>query len=226
MIYDSQGLGGSSPQFNVGGRSAKVKPIYHSYVEQALIIHKHVMPGFGDLQAGTVMAKYGDQLVPYVPAAIATTDVGRVFLVQDAASGTTAYILNKYSSRFAVGQTLAAQDTASTDLGAITAIDIDDLPGLTKITVTNAFPASGTVANSVNIFHKTKTSSPYSAAAYIMDQAVSTGEYVEGGPDAVGAETSVVVSNAVLYASALVGLDSAAATSVGATTDTPYVIIK
>jgi len=227
MINSTQGLGGSTPQFNTGGRSPKLKPLYHSYVEQALILEKFVMPGFGDLQAGTVMAKYSDKFVPYVPVAVATSDVGRVFITNDAAAAKIAYMPNRYASRFAVGETLVCKtDDDVTDQGAITAIDIDDIPGMTKVTVTTNFTANATVAKSANLYHKTATGSPFSTAVGIIDTAVTTGEYVEGGVAAQGAQVSYVVSNAILYLDALVGLDSAAITALGVVSDSPYVIVK
>lgn len=226
MINHDQGLGGSTPQFNTGGRSPSVKPLLHSYREQALILQKYVMPGFGAMEAGTVMAKYSDMMVPYVPATISTDDVGRVFLAADAGGAAIALVPNKYGSRFEVGQELAAQDTASTDLGAVVSIEVDATPGITKITVTNNFPASATTANNVNIFHKTKATTPFSEAAGVMDIAVTTGEYVEGGPEAQGAQVSYIISNAIFYDNALVGMDTAAATSLGVTVDSPYAIMK
>lgn len=217
------GLGGSTPQFNQSGRPVPVQPLFHSYREQALIIDKTVLPGFGALPMGTVMAKVGQHIAPYTPVTISADDVSRAFVAADITTAAVAVVPDAYALRFEVGQEVIAADTdGATDGGAITDIDPDYAPGLTAVTFTNNVTI--TVAKSGNIYHKAGTTGNFSDAAYILDQVVNTGmaEY----PVPAGANTSVVVSNAVLYASACIGLDSAAQTSLGVVVDGKFAILK
>jgi hypothetical protein len=218
------GLGGSTPQFNLSGRSAAVLPFYHSYAENALILDATIMGGFGHLAQGTVMATYGEYIVPYIPTTISASDPGRSFLSADVAAAKVLYMTNEAARKFAVGHTIVASDTDDTytDCGEITAISIDAVPGLTAVTVTNNVTA--TVAKSANVYHKTGTTGKFSVATCLIDAAVSTG-YAEY-PTPAGANVSILLSNAVIYTNALVGMDAAAITSLGVVTRGKYTILK
>ena len=218
------GLGGSTPQFNASGRTPGIAPLFYSYREQALILPATILGGFGPLKAGTVMATYGEYAVPYIPTTIALTDVGRSFLAANVTAGTDLYMTNAAALKFKVGQTICSSDSDNTytDGGPITAIVVDAIPGLTKVTVTNDITA--TVAKLANVYHKTLTNGKFSAATCIIDQAVDTGS--SDYPAPAGANVSIVLSNAVLYTNALVGMDAAAITALGAVSRGKFTILK
>lgn len=217
------GLGGSTPQMNQGGMLPGQKALFHSPREIALIKDKTIKPGFGVIKAGTVMAtEVADgMLVPCAPTTVALTDASRVFLTQSV-SGTACYVPLAQSYRFVVGDEIvvADSDPTYTDGGAITAIDRTTYPNVAEITYTNT--ATATLAKSAHIYHKAGASGKFSTATFICDQDVFTGE----GEDAAGANTSVVISNAILYLGALIGYDAAAASALGGSTDGAHVILK
>ena len=166
-------------------------------------------------------------MVPYAPAVATATDQARAFLTADVvATDTTLKVPIADVYKFAVGDVIVLHEPAGTptynDCGAITAIDVTTYPGVAEITFTNALTDPGTVANGANIYHKTAAASPYSAASFICDQDVFTG----ADENAKGANTSVVISNAILYKSALVGYDSAAAATLGIVEDGNHAILK
>ncbi len=218
------GLGGSTPQINAGAMQPGQKALFHSLRDIALIKDKTIRAGFGVVKAGTVMAvddKTSD-LVPVAPTAVSIDDTQRVFLLASVSVAAVVYVPLEKSYRFAVGDTVIIGDNtpAYTDGGAITAIDRTTYADMAEITFTNN--ATATLANQANIYHKAGSSGRYSTAVWINDQDVFTGE----GEDAAGANTSVVISNAILYSAALIGHDSASATSLGTTTDGEHVILK
>ena len=219
------GLGGSTPQFNQPVRAARVQALYHSYPEQALILDATILGGFGVLAQGTVMADMGNYIVPYTPTIIAATDVSRAFLTANVSAAKDLFVTNASAAKFKVGQSVVASDTDNTytDGGAITAIVVDATPGITKITVTNNITA--TVAKSGNIYHKAGSDGKFSLATCIIDQAVDTGS-AASVVASLGANVSIVLSNAVLYTSAVVGLDAAAKTALGVVTRGKYTILK
>lgn len=219
----TNGLGGSTPQFNTHGRVPGAKALFFSLREQALIKDKTIKPGYGMLTAGTIMAtETGGDLVPYCPVSVDYEDKGRAFLLQDVAAAAVLYMSIDDSWRFAVGDTLIVTDSAgtTTDGGAITAIDRDTYPNMATVTVTNNITA--TTANKASAHLDAGTAGNHSDATWILDQDVFTGT----GEEAKGANASVVISNAILYLSALVGYDATAATSLGMVTDGPHVILK
>lgn len=223
-MNQTYGLGGSTAQFNASGRSPQVLPLYHSYPEQALILDATILGGFGVLKQGTVMATLGEYIVPYIPTVIAVTDPGRSFLSADVTASADLFMTNAAALKFKVGQTIVCSDSDDTytDGGAITAIVVDAVPGLTKVTVTNVITA--TVAKSANVYHKTLADGKFSAATCLIDQSVDTGSVAYPAP--VGANVSILLSNAVLYTNALVGMDAAAITSLGVVVRGKYTILK
>jgi len=194
-----------------------------------LIKDKTIKKGFGVIYTGTVMATetVNGDLVPYAPATPSHDDQARAFITEDTGStATSCKIPLADSYKFSVGDEIIIHENAATpvytDGGAITAIDRDTYPGIAEVTWTTALSSAATVANDGNIYHKAGSASPYNDASFICDQDVFTGE----DADALGANTSVVISNAILYKSALVGYDAAAASDLGAVDDGPHVILK
>jgi len=204
------------------------KALFHSLREIALIDDKTIKPGFGVVYSGTVMATTtaDSELVPYVPDAVAVGDQGRAFATTDVALSTAVMrILLADSYRFAIGDTVVIADNVPTyvDGGAITAIDRTTYAGQAEITFTNVIGAAAmTVADQVHMYHKAGAAGKLCTASVICDQDVFTGETLS----AMGANTSVVISNAILYTAALVGYDATAATNLGAIADGNHVILK
>lgn len=228
------GLGGSTPQVNHGGETPGQKRLFYSVRDIALIKDKYVLPGFGVLKAGQMMAvePVSGDLVPYVATTTpAHKDVqaGNAFAVADQANGTNiVYVAKGQGSKFKVGQSLIlVNDNSGTpvvhDGGAITAIDITTFPHMDKITFTTVTAvATFTVARFTNVYTKTDSTTPFTKAVYVLDKDIFTGE----GPDAKGAQTSVVISNAILYTASLINFDTAAATDMGSVTDGSHTIFK
>ena len=223
------GMGGSTPQYDQSGMTPGQKALFHSLRDIALIYDKTAKAGYGYLQAGTIMGinTADGFLVPY-PEAVAATNAAaaKAFLAADTgATATTLVIQGSESYKFAVGDALVIVDdtTAAEDLGAIVSIVISATTGLATITVTDAIGGTAyTVARTGSVYCKSDAAAGFSKAAYIMDQDVFTGE----GESALGANVSVVVSNAVLYTAAIPNSDSAALTDLGAITDGRFTVLK
>jgi len=222
------GLGGSIPQMNRSGITPGSRALFHSVRDIALIIDKTVKAGYGYLKAGTVMAisAYDSDLVPYPEAAFATNLANaKAFLVADSgAASNTIEVLNDEAYKFGVGASLIVVDdtTAAEDLGAITDIT-RGANGIAVITVTtNTGATSFTVVRTASVVLKSDTSAGFTKAAYVLDQDINTGY----GADALGANTSVVISNAVLYSAPMVNLDAAAITDLGVVSDGRFAILK
>lgn len=222
------GLGGNIPQINRSGITPGTKALFHSVRDIALIIDKTCKAGYGYLKAGTVMAinSADGDLVPYPEAAFATNLVNaKAWLVADTgATATTLQVTAEDSYKFAVGDSIVAVDdtVAAEDLGAITDITIA-ANNIATITFTTAIGgAAYTVANTAAVTVKSDTSAGFTKAIYILDQDINTGT----GADALGANTSVVISNAVLYSAPMLNLDAAAITDLGVVTDGRFAIVK
>lgn len=179
-----------------------------------------LLPGFGDLPPGTLVAKIAEPItgrdlyVPYskvVPGATDSNDFGKIPLLQDCDTSGYIYISIEHSYRIAVGEKfrLVDADTASLDLGAITAIDRTSSADRAKITVTNAGTASFTVANGACISHQTKTTTPFTEASGVLQGGVRTGV----GKLAKGGQGVMVYGNAVLEYNMLLNSDSGAVTN-------------
>lgn len=221
---------GSVPQMNRFPEGLGQKPLFHSVRDIALILDKSVKAGYGVLPIGTVMAvnTNDSKLVPY-PMSTAASDEGnaKAYLAADGVdTEAIVYTTVPASYKFEVGDSLIIDADGQTpqDLGAITAIDRTDASGTrAKITATDAISgAVFTMASSANVYLKSATSAPFAEAKYILDKDIDTGE----GENAEGAITSVVVNNAILYETTLVGYDDAAATDLGTTEDGRFVILK
>lgn len=225
-------INGSTPQLNRGAEGVGYKALFHSVREVALILDKTAKAGFGMLRAGTVMAvdSVGSYLVPYITDLHTDTNVGRAYLVTDVASASNLiYMTLADSYKFIVGDKIAlVRDNGGSpqyfDGGPITAIDRTTDPSRAKITMTTAIAAVTTfsVANKVNAYHQSSASGKFSTAMYIIDQDIDTG----AGEGAKGAQTSVVISNCILYKNALTNYDAQALTDLGGKADGRFVILK
>lgn len=115
---------------------------------------------------------------------------------------------------------------AAEDLGAITAIDRTAVNGTqAKITFTTAITDYANFSTTYTACVYVKggdASAPFSAAKYILDKDIETGV----GVNAIGAVTSVVISNAILYTASLIGLDAAAIVDLSTVDDGRFTILK
>jgi len=222
---------GSIPNVSWGEQVPGADALFYSRRDAALLLDKAIKPGYGVLQAGWLMGVAADgQLVPYVMTGFAATGLEAnavVFGLADVANGAnTIDVPLAASYRFKVGDVLALGETDGPTYhngGAITDIDRTSSPVKATITFTTATTtAAFTTANSVHCYIATGSSGKLSEAVYVLDKAVDTGE----GETAAGGLTSVVVSNAVLNAPVVIGMDSAAQTTMGLVVDGDYVILK
>lgn len=113
------------------------------------------------------------------------------------------------------------------NLGAIISIDrtaVNNTQAGITVTTGVSTAANFTAQYFGNVYVKSadEDSTPFAKAKLIIDADVDTGT----GVWALGALTSVVVSNAVLYASTLIGLDDAAKTDMGIIEDGRFIILK
>jgi hypothetical protein len=225
---------GSTPQVNRYPEGAGIKRLFFSMRDVALIKDKTVQGGYGFLKAGTVMGVnksdaggVGD-LVPFVPVSTSVvlgtdTAIGVAALVQDAASGSIKVSIAD-SYKFVVGDDLYLDnddDEGPVKAAAITAIDRTTDTRYATITTTAFSHGDFTVAKSSYAYVQTSESDPYSEAAFILDKDIDTGTI--GG---LGALTSVLISNAILYKASLINASAAALTSLGAVEDGQHVIVK
>jgi len=115
--------------------------------------------------------------------------------------------------------------TSAEDLGAIISIDRSAVNGTqAAIAVTTSVTTNANFTSTFygNVYVKSDTSTPFAKAKFIIDADVDSGE----GEFAVGALTSVVISNAVLYTTSLIGCDAAAKTDMGTVDDGRFTILK
>jgi len=131
------------------------------------------------------------------------------------------------ATRTTTGTAFDMDTVDAENLGAITAIDRTAVNSTqAKITFTTAITnyANFTTGYYGNVYVKSadEASTPFAGAKYILDKDIDTGV----GSYALGAISSVVISNAILYMYSLVGFDSAAATDLGTTSDGRFVILK
>ena len=224
------GMGGSMPQLNRSGETPGPKALFHSVRDIALIKDKTIAPGYGVLNIGTIMATNpitGD-LVPYTTTDHQDNNVGRCYLVADALAATDVYTTLRDSYKLQVGDELIfVRDNTGTpvyhDGGVITAIDRETEPHRAKISFTTILPdTTFTTANTANCYVKSGSSGKFSTATFILDKDTYTGE----DETAIGANVSVLISNAIVYLKALVNFDADAATDLGTMTDGSHVILK
>lgn len=226
----------SVPQMNRYPEQRGIKPLFHSVRDIALILDKTVQAGYGYLKAGTVMAinlstggggGYG-KLIPYVPLS------GDVVLGQDGAIGVAPVVQNSTadhafvslldSYKFEVGDYVYADndsDEGPTSGGVISAIDRTTSTLYADITLASFAHSNFTVAKGSYIYVMGGAGGN-DVAAYILDKDIDTGV----GEDALGALTSVVVSNCVLYKNSLINLTAAAISGLGGAVDGRFFIMK
>ena len=228
MNVTTAGIGGDLPQVNhVMGPQFREKRLLFSEPEIALIIQKNVRGGYGDLEMGTIMAVDSNSgfLVPYIPTTISATDKGRVMLITDNITSATFKIWKEDSGKIKATDVVIMTDTdAAYEEATVLSVVVDADGRMATVTLTAATVQAGgfTVAKAANCYLKSGAAGKKSDAKYVMDQYLSTGGY--DNPN--GAHTSVIVSNAIVYADALVGSDAAALTALGGVSDGPYVILK
>ena len=206
-------LKGSTPQLNRYPEGPGIKRLFHSEREIALIIDKTIRKGFGYLHAGTVLAKDEDEFcVPYVPVSVTAgtlTAIGTVYVLSR--SGATVNIPRGEAGTFAVGDTF---------------VKVGD-EYETEITITAVTPGENFDTITVDDYDDIATGDflmPKGAntAVYILDQDVDTGN----DKDAMGAQASVVLSNATMYKNSLINLDATAIEDLGGIVDGQFYILK
>lgn len=229
-------LGGSMPQVVQNPEGQGYKRLFYSMREHALILNKTFAPGYGVLEAGTVCcvntsaAGNKGKVYPFVPAygsqvAALNTDaaIGVAPMVANSSTGHV-YVSIDNSYKFIVGDQIYFENTAGdglVDCGVITAIDRTTNPIYADIACGAFTATNGTIAKHAYIY-VVSGSTPFSVAKYILDKDIDTGT----GENAVGALGSVVVSNAVMYSSSLINATAAALTSLSASTDGQFTILK
>ena len=221
------GLAGDMPQLNrVAGPQYREKRLFFSERSVALIIQKNVVGGFGELQAGQIMAgiEGANRIIPF-GTTMALTD-------NAAQNGTSIKIDDKYAGMFKVGDSITVADNAvsptTPEVFTIGEIAIADgkvelkFTGTDKITAASGFTTANTAFVSLT---------GATTAKYILDQHLDTGDEYKD----IGAHASVVLSNAILYSDGIVGLPAVASpniaraavlTALGAVEDGPFIILK
>ena len=220
------GLGGFTPQVNrTGYTSLREKKLFKSQREIALIGEKTMRGGYGELPAGTVVAEdvTSGLMVPYIPTTIAATDLGRIFLVTGCNATNTFQIWAEDSAKIKAADVIILTDTDGTYEQATVSsvVKYDDR----RYTVTLSGNTTGNFEIGVklgNCYLKSGSAGKFSDAKFVLDQDTFVGDYMNPN----GALTSVLISNAILYANSCVGLDAAAATALGATIDGPLAYFK
>lgn len=233
----SGAIGGSTPQLNSGPQVPGYKALYYSLREIALIKDKTCQAGYGVLRAGTIMAENISELstggrgllVPCATTLLTTGDVGRAFALADVITdGQAINVTMDDSYKFKVGDSLILANTPGAleyvDAGQITGIDRTTYPHYAIIAFSNASVGGNcTVAKSCCCYVESGlVGVKYSDAKFILDKDVDTGV----GEIAQGANTPVLISNAILYTNSLVNFDAAAATALGTVDDGQHTILK
>jgi len=225
----------SIPQMTRYPEGTGIKPLFHSARDIALILDKTIQAGYGYLEAGTVMAinlstgsggGYG-QLIPFVPLS------GDVVLGADSAKGVAPVVMDSITDhvyvsltdayKFKVGDFLYADndsDDGPISGGVISAIDVTTSTLMADITVA-ALTATNVTVVKKSYAYVMGGASGNNEAAYILDKDVDTGV----GSEALGALSSVVVSNAILYKNSLINMTAAAITDLGVV-DGRFFILK
>ena len=208
------GRSGNVPQVNITGYHREVqKRLFYSRREQALLLEKTVRGGFGDLEMGQVMtqvyatfASVKDFIVPYGAN-------GDVAVTASDNSANTVTIAAADAVKFAVGDVVTVNDDETTaEDRTITGITVSGTSAVIALdALTNTFTHSSAIV-------KHKQSGNY----YILDQDIDTG--AENKTE--GALGSVVISNAVLYKDAVIGMDNTVLTDLNGKADGVFYIIR
>ena len=212
------GLGGQIPQYNLTGYSQlREKRLYKSRREVALISDMNVKGGYGQLERGTVMAVSSDDatvLVPYVTDdPVTNASPGAVFLVADTANASD-------EVRVALNESYMFQPGDAVILNSATAAmlvrevdSVDRTGNVAVITLTAAVDDDYNIANDAYIFIRCgDDGDDYSLAACVLDSDIYTG--VDEG-NSNGALAPILLSNAMIYQDAVIGMDASARTDMG-----------
>lgn len=217
-----------APQQVVGGQTPGIRPLFHSRRDIALIKDTCIKPGFGLLRAGTILsASVTDGLMVPNPEDGGTGDIdaARPRLLANAVDTESTVVVSEAdAAKFRVGDDVVINNNvpAYQDLGPITAIAAA-VNGQVTITVTNSISgATFTTANNAAISHKTAATTPFYAAACLLDRDVNTGT-AANDPEA---PTSVVFGNAMVYTVNLFRLSAKAITDLGAVQHGIHTILK
>lgn len=222
------GLGGYAPQVNhTGFIELRDKRLFFSQREMGLFIPKTLRGGYGVLEAGTVLAEDTNTgfLVPYIPDAIGSGDLGRVMLATDNITATTFKIWAEDRGKLEKDDDIVLTDSDGTyEVATVASVVLDANGRTATVTVSAATTTVGgfTVAKSANAYLKAGSSGKYSVAKYVLDQDQFTGDF--DNPN--GALTSVFLSNGVIYKDSLVGADATALTALSGVVDGKFVIFK
>lgn len=222
------GLGGNVPQFNLTGyTNLREKRLYFSQRDIALLLGKTMKGGFGEVEMGTVLAldQNTDKLVPYVPDTISATDKGRAFLANDCDQTDNFDLPMEQSYKIQVDDVLIMTDTdGSYEEVTVSDIDRDSYDWKAVVTLTGATSGTFTVAKKANVYPKAEDtgSGKRSKAVYVLDINIDTGLEPQDG-----ALVSVLLSNAIIYQDACVGMDSTAISDLGnVSSDGQFYILK
>jgi len=229
------GIRSSTPQMNRYPEGPGIKALFHSVRDIALILDKTVQAGYGYLKAGTVMAinlstggGHGN-LVPYVPSIYSDVTLGTVSaigiapVVLDSITDHV-YVSLADSYKFVVGDYLYAEDDdghGPVSGGIISDIDRTTSTLYADITVASLTATHILVADHAYAYVYAGAGGA-DVAKYILDKDVDTGV----GEEALGALTSVVVSNCILYKNSLYNLTDEAITDLGGVVDGRFFIMK
>lgn len=206
---------GDTPQINRGVQYDQVHLYTDGFPNDATMFASIKMKaGYGWIEAGTVVAETASgEFVPYVPTTYSDNVAVSPLVADHTAETNTVQVSELESGKYAVGDVLilANDDPDYLDGGAIT--DITVANGIATITFTTASGAAAdfTTAKNAHIYVKSGTSGKFSTALCIIDKPVDTGV----GDDALGAQASAVIANAVMYAAPMFNLDDAALTALG-----------
>ncbi len=210
------GIGGQIPQHNLTGYTQlREKRLYKSLRDVALLTDMNMRGGFGQLERGTVLAEDSNTgfMVPYVADdPTDTASPGAVFLVANGANASDELRISlEESYKFAAGDDIAINSGGAAML-ARTIDDIDRTGQVAIITLTVALNDDYTTADNAYIFLQCgAVGEDYSEAVCILDSDIYTG--VDEGSG--GALAPVLLSNAVIYQDAVIGMDAGAQTDLG-----------
>jgi hypothetical protein len=222
------GLGGYTPQVNhTGFIEIREKRLFFSQREAGLFIPKTLRGGYGELEAGTILAEDTNTgfLVPYIPDDILATDVGRIMLAADHDVATTFKIWAEDRGKLKVGDVVVLTDSDDVyEEATVSGVALDANGRTATVTVSAATTTVGgfTVAKSGNAYLKAGASGKRSTAKYVLDQDQFTGDF--DNPN--GGLTSVFLSNGIIYKDSLVGADATALSALSGVVDGQFVIFK
>ena len=206
------GRSGNVPQVNITGFHREVqKRLFYSRREQALILEKTVRGGFGILEMGQVMTQvHGvDYIVPYGAN-------GASALAANITAGDTKVLLTLTEQyKFTDGELVTLVDDNDSENAVIDSADVSG--EYFAITLTGSITNNYTIADDGLIKHRAGSN------LYVMDQEIDCGD---DNNALEGALTSVVISNAVLYQDAVIGMDNTALTFLNGLEDGIFYVIR